>query len=104
MDSPKISRALKSELSFPKHSGMGSDHGIACSNLFNSKGRNRKDFPTPQGSQFDLDSTPFASRVVCSDCKVPNTMGSTLRLNPSIPEGWKDKDFPHDKSSIGSLG
>lgn len=98
MDSPKRSRALKSE------SGMGSDHCIACSNLCNSKGRSRKAFPTPQGSQFDLDSTPFASRVVCSHCKVPNTMGSTLRLNPSIPEGWKDKDFPHDKSSIGSLG
>ena len=63
-----------------------------------------KGFPTPQGSQFDLDSAAFASRVVCSDCKVPNTMGSTLRINPSIPEGWKDKEFPHDKSSIEILG
>lgn len=28
-------------------------------------------------------------------------MGGTLRLNPSIPDGWKDKDFPHNETSIG---
>lgn len=32
---------------------------------------------------------------------VPNTMGSGLRFDPSVPDGWKDKDFPHDNSSIG---
>ena len=34
--------------------------------------------------------------------QVPNTMGSGLRFDPSVPDGWKDKDFPHDNSSIGT--
>ena len=34
--------------------------------------------------------------------EVPNTMGSGLRFDPSVPEGWKDKDFPHDTSSLGT--
>ena len=34
--------------------------------------------------------------------EVPNTMGSGLRFDPSVPDGWKDKDFPHDQSSIGT--
>jgi hypothetical protein len=40
------------------------------------------------------------SRLV--SLEVPNTMGSGLRFDPSVPDGWKDKDFPHDNSSIGT--
>ena len=40
------------------------------------------------------------SRLV--SLEVPNTMGSGLRFDPSVPDGWKDKGFPHDNSSIGT--
>ena len=58
--------------------------------------------PSPQLALWMDDSGPIDVVAVDTD-GVPNTMGGGLLLDPSVPEGWKDKDFPHDNSSIGTL-
>eukprot|EP00913_Durusdinium_trenchii_P003633 g3361.t1 len=60
------------------------------------------DVPSPQLTVWMDETDGGKIDVVAVDTDgVPNTMGGTLRLNPSIPDGWKDKDFPHNETSIG---
>ena len=59
--------------------------------------------PSPQLATW-LDDSGVIDVVAVDTDGVPNTMGGGLLLDPGAPEGWSDKDFPHDESSIGTPG
>ncbi|CAJ1328154.1 unnamed protein product [Effrenium voratum] len=60
------------------------------------------DVPSPQLAVWMDETGGEKLDVVAVDTDgVPNTMGNNLRLDPSIPDGWKDKAFPHSEASIG---
>ncbi|CAK9011218.1 Calpain-15 (Small optic lobes homolog) [Durusdinium trenchii] len=83
---------------------LGSAAGASTSVFLNASrsGNEITDVPSPQLTVWMDETDGGKIDVVAVDTDgVPNTMGGTLRLNPSIPDGWKDKDFPHNETSIG---